>query len=67
MINMGEEDREKDNPDWVNMKLCEAYRTIIMEQISDLKKAIDKIDTRLWGVLACTITTILLVILSLLG
>ncbi len=55
-----------ENPDdVVTLHLCEAYRAALSNEIQDVKKSIDKLDSRLWALLAGTILTVILAIVNL--
>ena len=49
----------------VSPELCSAYRETMVNQITGIKKDIEKVDSRTWYILAGIITSICIGILSL--
>lgn len=62
---MGEDDDGNGDGNTVSPELCNAYRETIVNQISGLKKDIEKVDSRTWFILTGIIVSILIGILSL--
>jgi len=58
------DENEDDNPGYVTLDLCVAYRDVLKTEIKGLKDDMKKIDSRTWQILAGIGVTILLTLLS---
>lgn len=58
------EEKKKDNPGYIDSKLCKAYRETLKTEIKGLTDDMKKIDNRTWQILAGIGVSILLTLLS---